>query len=103
MIILDPKLDSASEIFTADYTDILESGETINSAVWSSTPVNGSDSSASSMILGAPTISGSLVSQMIQGGKAGTTYNILCLASTSTGQKLPKYAQLLVTSIAGAQ
>lgn len=103
MLVLDPKLNTSTEEFTADYSYDLNEGVTINYAIWSLNPVVGTDPNAAAMRLGSPTISGTEVTQLITGGKPGVTYNILCLATTSDGQVLPKYAQFSVTSIVSAQ
>ena len=88
-----PMRVAEKEIFTVDYVDQLAIGETIVSAVWSSTEPTGTDSSPNSTIYGSPTISGSKVSQLIRPNFADVVYYPICTAQTSLGQTLilPEY------------
>jgi hypothetical protein len=88
-----PKRIAEREVFTVDYAALLGTGETITTAVWSITAQRGIDASASAMIQGSATISGTKVSQVISGGLADVFYAPMCIATTSTGQALvlPEY------------
>lgn len=96
-----PKRAAETEVFTVDFVNKLLPGETITSATWSITPVDGADPSASAMIQGAASVNGSAVSQIITGGVPGVRYAPTCTAQTSAGQTLvlPVYGdgQLSVT------
>ena len=93
-----PKRLTEAEIFTVDYSARIATGETITSAAWSITVVDGVDASATAMIQGAYSISGSQVSQMIGAGIAGMQYAPICTARTSLGQVLvlPDYGDGLL-------
>lgn len=96
-----PKRYTENEVFTVDYADDLADGETILSAAWSISTVDGTDPAAASMISGSAQITGSIVCQRITGGVPGVRYAPICTAQTSMGQKLvlPEYGmgQLEVT------
>lgn len=93
-----PKRSAEVEIFTVDYANNLALGETIASAVWTVTVVQGADANSASMIHGVASISGTKVSQMIAAGVPGVTYAPVCTATTSLGQTLvlPEYAMGLL-------
>jgi hypothetical protein len=76
------------DIFTVDFSPLLEDGETINSPVWSIVAVDAYDPSASGLIQGDPSISGALVSQMISAGIPGARYAPKCTVQTSLGRTL---------------
>ena len=96
-----PKRAAEVEVFTVDFSPLLATGETITSAVWSSTVTRGVDATPGTMIQGAATITGNKVSQLIKGGITGNQYAPVCTAITSAGQTLilPEYGngQLLIT------
>lgn len=94
----DPKRANEIEVFTVDFAALLPTSVTITSATWSISPVGGSDAQAASMIIGAASISGSLVSQKIGGGVPGLRYAPICTANFSDGQRriLPEYGQGLL-------
>jgi hypothetical protein len=96
-----PKRAGESEVFTVDFAPLLAPGETVTSAAWSITPIDGQDPSAASMIVGAASVDGGKVSQMIGSGVPGVRYAPICTAQTSNGQTLilPEYGngQLEVT------
>lgn len=83
-----PKRFNEVEVFTVDFSLLLASGETISSAAWSITVVQGADANAATMIQGAASISGSKVSQKISGGVPGARYAPTCTVQTSNGQTL---------------
>lgn len=98
----DPKRAGEAEIFTVDFGPRLAPGVTISSPVWSITAVDGVDPAATSMIVGAPSISGSTSSQIIGGGVPGLRYAPVCKVQTSDGQTLvePQYGQGLLFIVA---
>lgn len=71
---------------TFNFSRLLGTGETINSATWSIEVVDGVDASPSSMISGSESISGSKVSQLVTGGVHDVVYRMVCAVTTSTGQ-----------------
>lgn len=93
-----PKRAGETEIFTVDFADLLATGETINSPVWTNVAVGGQDASAGTMIQGAASVSGTKVSQMISGGVPGVRYAPKCTVQTSLGQTLilPTYGDGLL-------
>ncbi|MDE2097806.1 MAG: hypothetical protein KGL39_11205 [Patescibacteria group bacterium] len=99
---LSPIILGASEIFTANFQGQLAAGETIISASWEPVLLSGTDSNPSAMISGASTISGNLVSQMIAPTVAGNYYRLVAFATTSLGQKIPRYANVMVEAPSAA-
>jgi hypothetical protein len=96
-----PKRATETEIFAVDFAPLLAVGETIQSAVWTSTVVDGIDPTPNATISGVATISGTKVSNKIAAGIPGVRYAPICTAQTSLGQMLvlPEYGHglLLVT------
>lgn len=83
-----PKRSSEAEVFTVDLSQLLGAGETITSAVWSISVVDGSDPNPGVMISGGTSITGARVSQIIAGGVPFVTYAPTCTVQTSAGQTL---------------
>ena len=77
------KLTTENELFTFDYSPIIASGETINSASCTVQVKDGSDSSPSAILVGTPAISGSQVVQRVSGGLNGVTYRLEMTVNTS--------------------
>jgi hypothetical protein len=92
-----PKRASETEVFTVDFAPLLEPGEAIipDTVVWTIAPVDGVDASASTMIVGAPSLTGTMASQMIGGGVPGLRYAPICTVETDKGQTLvlPEFGQ----------
>jgi hypothetical protein len=90
-----PKRSTETEIFTVDFAPLLAVSETIASAVWTSTVVDGIDPSPNTTIQGIASISGTKVSGKITAGVPGVRYAPICTAQTSLGQTLvlPEYGQ----------
>lgn len=97
-VILGPKDPDSTEYFRFDYTNDsrFATGETIISATVTVTVMNGRDSNASALLSGPVIISGLTVSQLITGGILGVTYDIKCLATTSSGQVLDACGQVTI-------
>lgn len=93
-----PKRSTETEIFTVDFVNSLAVGETILSAVWTSTVAAGIDPNPSATIQGGASISGTKVSGKIAAGVAGVRYAPICTAQTSLGQTLvlPEYGDGLL-------
>lgn len=87
-VTFDGKLLGETVTETFDFTSRLASGETISTAVVTSSVYSGTDASPSSMISGANTISGTKVTQKITGGTLGVVYKLLCTITTSLSQTL---------------
>ena len=98
-IILSPKDPDSVEFFKFDYThdNRFETGETIISATIEVTVLRGKDANADDLLSGAVIISGLTVSQLVTGGLSGVTYDIKCLATTSSGQQLDCSGEVSVT------
>lgn len=96
-----PKRAAETEIFAVDFAPLLAVSETIQSAVWTSTVVDGIDPSPNATISGVASISGTKVSGKITAGIPGVRYAPICTVQTSLGQTLvlPEYGHglLLVT------
>ena len=89
-VVLGPKDPSTTEYFKFDYTKDtrFEVGETIVSASINISVFRGKDPEPAQLLTGPVIISGLTVSQLVTGGVLGTTYDIQCLATTSSGQVL---------------
>lgn len=79
------KLIGESELFSFDYSQVIQPAETISSAVCTVIVMNGTDSNPSSILSGNPVISGSKVSQRVLGGISEVTYRLEMQATTSYG------------------
>jgi hypothetical protein len=69
-----------------DFAAQLEVGETISTKTVIATVYSGTDASPSSIISGAATSSGSVVSQKITSGVLGVIYELVCQVTTSAGK-----------------
>lgn len=85
---LAPKLLGETADYQFDFSSRLAVGETISSATVTATVYSGTDASPSSIINGADSTSGAIVTQSITGGVLGVLYELICAATTSTGQVL---------------
>jgi hypothetical protein len=90
-IVLPAKLAGTTQFFPAggwDFTSLLSVGETISGAGVTASVYTGTDSSPSSIISGAPTVSTPYVKQLITAGVIGCIYIVVCKVTTSLGQTL---------------
>lgn len=78
----------AVQTYKFDFTSLLAVGETISTQVCTATVYSGTDASPSSIISGAASSSGAVVSQLITGGTLGVLYELRCVITTSAGQTL---------------
>lgn len=96
-----PKRATETEVFTVEFANLLAAGETIQSAVWTSSAVAGGvDPNANATIQGSASITGSKVSTKITAGLPGIRYAPICTAQTNLQTLvLPEYGmgQLEVT------
>jgi len=83
-----PKFAGEIRNQTFDFISSLAASETISTQVTTCTVYSGVDASPSSVIMGAATASGTIVTQKIGGGVAGVIYELLCKITTSAGQTL---------------
>lgn len=100
-LIFQPKVSTERLNLPFDFTSKLASGETISTQVVTSTTWSGTDASPSSMISGAASASGAIVTQLVIGGLPGVTYYLTCTITTSAGQTivLPGFLVILPTAV----
>lgn len=96
-----PKTPDETELFGFEFKRLLPEGETIVSAECTISVLEGTDASASSMISGTASVSGSRVSQMITGGVAGVRYCLKCAATFSDGQEPELHDDFYVVEACG--
>jgi len=77
------KLTTENEQFTFDFSNIIASGETINSASMTVEVKEGNDSNPSAILSGSPVINGTRVAQRIYGGLDQVTYRLEMSVTTS--------------------
>ena len=80
------------------FADQLQFGETISGQVCTCVVFQGEDANPSAVLFGSPTLSGTVVSQVVQGGVAGVVYVLTCAASGSTGTIYTKGGPLAILS-----
>jgi hypothetical protein len=97
-IVLAPRTPTSTRFESFDFTSLLASGETINTASLAVTVVSGLDAAPSGILSGSPSISGAVVKQLFTGGVSGVTYGIVCTANTSLGQSLQLAAYMSVVA-----
>ena len=82
-----------------DYADKLDTGDSLTGTPTITVSViYGTDASPSSILSGAPSINGTVVSQKIIDGVDGVRYAVYSLVDTVNGEKLMGCAVLHVTS-----
>lgn len=98
MAIQTQALKLQSENLTLEFPMLsrLVVGETVISAVVTSTVYIGIDPTSSSMISTLPILSGSVVNQLVVGGLPGVIYNISCAVRTSLNNIVINVAKLAV-------
>ena len=79
------KITSENELFTFNYSQVLDPAETISSATCTAITLNGIDPTPSAILSGTPVISGSNVSQRVYNGLNEVTYRLEMTATTSYG------------------
>jgi hypothetical protein len=80
-----PKRASEVETFGVDFVNLVPAGVTILSAAWTVNVLKGVDANAAAMVVGSPTISGTVVTTHIAGGIADVFYLPRCTAQLSNG------------------
>jgi hypothetical protein len=92
-------LSGVVKTYSFDFSDELGVGETISTKTVTATVYSGTDASPSSLISGAASSSGAVVSQNITTvsvGVVGVLYELLCQITTSAGQTLRKIGLLAI-------
>lgn len=79
---------SANILLPFDFISVLSSGETLTSAEVTISVHSGVDAAAASMISGAASITGFIVSQLVIDGEIGVIYLLNCAVTTSLGNSL---------------
>lgn len=87
-IVLAPKLAGATELRDVDFASQIGNGETISTKVVTAATYSGTDASPASIISGAATSSGSIVTQSLTGGVAGVQYLLTWTVTTSLSQTI---------------
>lgn len=90
------------ELYSFDFSVAANSAvtsDTVVSAVWVIEVISGTDALASSRVLGVPIISGTKVTQMIDGLQPGVTYLLQALATMASGQVLSLYSHVSCTAL----
>ena len=94
--ILLPKYVGETDSVSFDFTDSLDTGETLAFSSVAATVWDGTDSSPSAIISGSSVISTVYVIQKVTAGTANVWYLLLCTATTSLGRTLQSSALLPV-------
>jgi hypothetical protein len=81
-------------VISFDVTRQLPTGVTVTSVTFSLDETTGVDSSQNNRRAGAATCSGTILSQLIQGGVAQAVYIVKALFMTSSGETLEVWARL---------
>jgi hypothetical protein len=79
------KITGENELFTFNYSQVLDPAETISSASCVAITMNGTDTNPSAILSGSPVISGANVSQRVINGLNENTYRLEMTATTSYG------------------
>jgi hypothetical protein len=95
-VISNVKTTSTPLAVVFDFTQDLTFGESLSSAVVTTTVFSGADSNPSAVTSASPAISGSQVTQAASGGVLGVTYAIVCAVATSLGQALSLLTYVVV-------
>lgn len=82
------KLLGETKFLSEDFASDLVIGVTISTKVVTASVFSGTDASPSTLISGAATSSGTVVSQKVTGGVLGVLYELLWQVTTSDGQTL---------------
>lgn len=97
---LEDKDDQEIDIITFDFSDGLQSGESISTVVGTTSEVRvGDDADPSVMIVGSPNHTTTDVYQSIGGGVVGNTYVIRCEVTTNIGRTLVLAASLRIVHL----
>jgi hypothetical protein len=93
-----PKRPNELVALTFDFKYLLSTGETfLDSGIWNVAVYSGEDASPSSMIVGTPNLSGTELSQRVEGGVDTVIYLVTCKTDTSFNQTFEGAGLLKVT------
>jgi len=85
-----------ADYLTVDYTDMLDTGETLSSSTVTCEVFSGEDATPSSRLSGSPEISSSRVRQLFEPSEAYVGYLVTFTTVTSTGRTLVIAGKLAV-------
>lgn len=85
---LAPKLAGTTQNYEFDFTSLLADEETISTETVTASVYSGTDAAPSTIINGAASESGGVVTQSIQDGIEGVIYELLAEVTTSESQTL---------------
>ena len=83
------KIQAETEIYGFNFKDLLPAGVTVSGSAWTVTVLSGVDASPAAILSGAPSVSGSIVSQAITAGVVDVKYCIQCKATTTNASVSP--------------
>ena len=81
----DPKDPAANDVFAVDFAADLAAGETLSTATFAISIIDGLDPAVAAMLSGAASIVGTEARQRVRNGVAGTTYVLKATVTTSAG------------------
>jgi hypothetical protein len=90
----DPIDPGESEILGFDFADVLATGETPSSTSWAIQTSVGTDSSASSRLIGSASVVGTISQQRVGNCLAGVKYTLVASVVTSAGNTLSLWSHL---------
>jgi hypothetical protein len=79
------KITSESELFTFDFSQVLQPAETISTATSAVVVMNGTDNNPNNILVGSAAISNKTASQRIANGVSEVTYRLSMTITTSYG------------------
>jgi hypothetical protein len=79
------KLTTESELFTFDFTPVLQPTETLTSATCTAITIQGLDVNPSAILSGSPSFASGLASQRVIGGLQDNTYRLIMTCGTNEG------------------
>jgi hypothetical protein len=96
LVQIDPKLAGETCQRMFDFTSKLQSGESISTQSCAASVYSGNDSSPSSIVNGAATASGTVVTQSFTAGVSGCVYQIICTITTNLSNTLQLHGYMAV-------
>ena len=93
----DPSDTGESERFSFDFVNDLQTGDTIQSVLWTCEVAATSeqeDDAAGACIVGAPVIAGTKTTQRVEGLKPGVRYVLQAEATTVVGDKVSLWSHV---------
>jgi hypothetical protein len=97
------KLTTESELFTFDFSPVLTTGETLNTATCTAVTQQGTDTNPSAILSGSVNINLGKATQRVIGGVDDNTYRLIMTVTTSNGNTytatgdIPVYAPTSVS------